>query len=430
MIKETEYKKRRKKLAKKLLNNSVTLLTSAEPKVRSNDTNYPYRQDSNFYYLTGFKEDNASLVFIKLDNKTKTILFVQKKDAQEELWNGKRLGEFEAKKRFLVDEIRVSSSLKESLEELCKDKENLYFDFSIETPKIKKSLKRSFAAHYDISPFIKQMRLIKSKSEMEIIKKAIKITKKAHHDAMKFNKCGKGENELLAKIEYIFKKNGAYSDAYTSIVACGDSANTLHYISNDKELKNKELILIDAGCEYNYYASDITRTIPVDGKFTEAQRELYELVLDTQEQVIKMIKPNVLRSELQKKAENLLVDGMLKLGILRGKRDKLIKKLKHKKYYPHGIGHWMGLDVHDAAPYLDADKKEIALRKNMVLTIEPGIYISKDDKSVPKRFRGIGIRIEDDILVTKNSHKNLSKKIVKGVKEIEAKSNSSLCISN
>jgi len=419
MIKEAEYKKRRAKLAKKLLNDSVTFLFSAESKVRSNDTNYPYRQDSNFYYLTGFKEDNACLVFIKFEKKTKTVLFVQKKDAQEELWNGKRLGEIEAKKRFLVDEVRVSSSFKENIKELCEDKKNLYYDFSGETPKINKSLKRNFIAHFDVSVFIKKMRLIKSKAEIKLIKKAIKITKKAHHDAMKFKKIGSGENELLAKIEYIFKKNGAYSDAYTSIVACGDSANTLHYISNDKDLKKGELILIDAGCEYNYYASDITRTIPVEGKFTKAQRELYELVLSTQEQVIKMIKPKILRSELQKKAEILLVDGMIKLGIIRGKRDKLVKNLVHKKYYPHGIGHWMGLDVHDEAPYLDANKKEIALKKGMVLTIEPGIYISKDDKSVPKRFRGIGIRIEDDILVTKNSHKNLSYKIAKTIKEIE-----------
>jgi len=422
MIKEAEYKKRRAKLVKKLLNNSVTLLFSAEPKVRSNDTNYPYRQDSNFYYLTGFKEDNACLVFLKSRKQTKTILFMQKKDAQEELWNGKRLGELEAKKRFLVDEVRVSSSFKESIKELCMDKENLYYDFTKETPKIKKRLKRTFTTRRDISIFIKQMRLIKSKAEIKLIKKAIKITKKAHHDAMKFKKIGSGENKLLAKIEYTFKKNGAYSDAYTSIVACGDSANILHYISNDKDLEKRELILIDAGCEYDYYASDITRTIPVDGKFTKAQRELYELVLDTQKQVIKMIKPNILRSELQRKAEILLVDGMIKLGIMKGKRDKLVKNLVHKKYYPHGIGHWMGLDVHDAAPYLDANKKEIPLRKNMVLTIEPGIYVNKDDKSVPKKFRGIGIRIEDDILVTKKSHKNLSRKILKSIKEIEAKS--------
>ncbi|MCK9492283.1 MAG: aminopeptidase P N-terminal domain-containing protein [Sulfurimonas sp.] len=422
MIKESEYKKRRTKLAKKLSNNSVALLFSAKAKVRSNDTNYLYRQDSNFYYLTGFKEDNACLVFLKSRKKIKTILFVQKKDAQEELWNGKRLGVVEAKKRFLFDEVRVSSDLKKSVKEFCKDKENLYFDFTKETPKIKKSVKRNFIAHYDISIFIKEMRLIKSKAEIKFIKKAIKITKKAHHNAMKFKKIGSGENELLAKIEYTFKKNGAYSDAYTSIVACGDSANTLHYISNNKDLKNKELILIDAGCEYDYYASDITRTIPVNGKFTKAQRDLYELVLDTQKKVIEMIKPKILRSDLQKKAEILLVDGMIKLGIMSGKRNKLIKKLAHKKYYPHGIGHWMGLDVHDEAPYFDKNKKEIALRENMILTIEPGIYISKDDKNVPKKFRGIGIRIEDDIQVTKRSHKNLSKKIAKSIEEVEAKS--------
>lgn len=426
MISEMEYKKRRDRLGKKLLNNSVALLRSAKPKVRSNDTNYPYRQDSNFYYLTGFKEDNASLVFIKSDKKTKTILFVQKKDAQDELWNGKRLGEIEAKKRFKVDEVRVSSDFKESIKEFCKDKKNLYYDFSKDSTKIKKSLKNTFRAHYDLSLFIKEMRLIKSKAEIQLIKKAIKITKKAHHKAMKSNKVGSDENKLLAKIEYIFKKNGAYSDAYTSIVACGDSANTLHYISNDKDLNKRELILIDAGCEYEYYASDITRTIPVDGKFTKAQRELYELVLDTQKKVIKMIKPKVLRSELQKRAETLLVDGMIRLGIMKGKRAKLIKNLKHKKYYPHGIGHWMGLDVHDEAPYFYKNKKEIPLRESMVLTIEPGIYISKYDKSVPKRFRGIGIRIEDDILVTKRSHKNLSASIAKSIEEIEAKSGSDL----
>lgn len=429
MIKEAEYKKRRDKLTNKLLDSSVAIIFSAKPKKRSNDTNYPYRQDSNFYYLTGFKEDNTCLVILKSKNKSKTILFVQKKDAQEELWNGKRLGEIEAKKRFLVDEVMISNNFKKSIKELCEGKKNIYYDFKNEIPKLKKSLRKSFYAHYDLASFVREMRLVKSNAEIKLIKKAIDITAKTHHNAMRFDKRGSNENALLSEIEYSFKKNGAYSDAYTSIVACGDSANTLHYISNDKELKSRELILIDAGCEYEYYASDITRTIPVDGKFTKPQRELYALVLQVQEEVIKMIKPDILRSDLQKKAENLLVDGMIKLGIMKGNRDKLIKNLKHKKYYPHGIGHWMGLDVHDDAPYIGRDKKEIPLRKNMILTIEPGLYLSKDDKSVPKRFRGIGIRIEDDILVTNKSHKNLSSKIAKSIKEIEAKSytdNSSL----
>jgi Xaa-Pro aminopeptidase len=419
VIKESEYKKRRDSLSKKLAKNSLTILFSTENKTRSNDTDYPYRQNSNFYYLTGFKEDNSALVILKGKKDTKTILFVQHKDEVYELWNGKRLGEVEAKSRFLVDLVIVSKDFKKSIKKLSKDKKHLCYDFTGKLSRAKKLLKNSFKSHKDISSLIGEMRLIKSKPEIEQIKKAISITKVAHHKAMAFNKKDKNEYELLASIEYSFKNNGAYSDAYTSIVACGNSANTLHYISNDKPLVDGELILIDAGCEYDYYASDITRTIPVNGKFSKAQKDLYNVILDTQYKIIKMIKPGVLRTDLQKEAEILLTKGMIRLGILKGKYKKLIKAHEHKKYYPHGIGHWMGLDVHDEAPYLDADKKEIALKKDMVLTIEPGIYISKDDKSVPKRFRGIGIRIEDDILVTKKSNNNLSKEIAKTIKEIE-----------
>jgi len=389
VILESEYKRRRDFVAKKLAKNSIAIVSSSKHKTRSNDTDYPYRQNSNFYYLTGFKEDNSHLVFIKKKKQTKCLLYVQKKDKVDELWNGKRLGKSKAKKRFLVDEVKLSENFKKS-----------------------KKAK-------DISSLIAQMRLIKSKSEIKLIKKAISITREAHHEAMRFDKKDKYEYELQAEIEYIFKKNGSYSDAYSSIVASGDSANTLHYISNNKPLVDKTLILIDAGCEYDYYASDITRTIPVSGKFSKPQKELYNLVLDTQLKIIKMIKPGALRTKLQKKAEILLTKGMIKLGILKGNYKKLIKKQKHKKYYPHGIGHWMGLDVHDAAPYKDNNGDEIALKKGMILTIEPGIYISKSDKKVPKRFRGIGIRIEDDILVIKDGYENLSQKIAKTVQEIE-----------
>ncbi|MFT5835280.1 MAG: Xaa-Pro aminopeptidase [Sulfurimonas sp.] len=419
MIKESEYKKRRETLAKKLSKNSITILFSANNKTRSNDTNYPYRQNSNFYYLTGFKEDNSFLVILKGKKDVKTILFLQHKDEVYELWNGKRLGEEKAKKRFLVDLVLLSKDFKNSIKELSTNMKYIYTDFNEKMPKAKKFLKDNFSVHKDIAPLIGEMRLIKSKSEIKLIQKAIKITKLAHHKAMSINKKDKNEYELLASIEYNFKKNGAYSDAYTSIVACGDSANTLHYISNDKPLVDGELILIDAGCEYEYYASDITRTIPVSGTFSIAQKDLYNMILETQYKIIQMIKPDVLRTDLQKQAEILLTKGLISLGILKGNFKKLIEGQEHKKYYPHGIGHWMGLDVHDEAPYLDLDKKEIALKKGMVLTIEPGIYISKDDMNVPKRFRGIGIRIEDDILVTKKSYKNLSSKIVKTIKEIE-----------
>ena len=422
MILEKEYKKRRDTLAKKLSKDSISVLFSSTYQTRSNDTEYPYRQNSDFYYLTGFKEDNSALVFIKTKNSVKTILFVQKKELQLELWNGKRLGKVEAKKRFSVDDVYVSDSLKKRLKEYLISKEDLYLDINSKDKRVKKLLKLSkeVKTHHNLLPLIHNMRLIKSSSEIQLIKKAIEITKSAHHKIMRSKKVGKSENDVLAEIEYEFKSNGAYSDAYTSIVASGNSANTLHYIENNRPLIENELILIDAGCEYQYYASDITRTIPVNAKFTKSQKELYNLVLNTQLKIIDKIKPGTKRSELQKKTEVLLTKGMIKLGILKGNYKKLIKKNIHKKYYPHGIGHWMGLDVHDQAPYKDVNGDEIPLAKNMVLTIEPGLYIDKDDNSVPKKYRGIGIRIEDDILVTKDGYKNLSKKIVKTIKDIES----------
>lgn len=421
MIKESEYKKRRDTLAKKMSKDSVAVIFSAEPATRSHDTHHPYRQDSNFYYLSGFKEDNAAILFIKTKDKLRTMLFVQKKDKTLELWNGERLGVKEAKKSFLVDEVYESDDFKKRFKEFIKGKKTIYCELGSKKIELKKVLKltKDFETRHDIIPLIQRMRLFKSAAEIELIKESIAITAKAHHRAMSVNKKGRFEYELQAEIEHEFKINAAYSDAYTSIVACGNSANTLHYIKNDKLLADGELILIDAGCEHNYYASDITRTIPVNGKFTQAQKELYNLVLDTQLRVISMIKPFIKRSHLQESAEIMLTKGMVELGILKGSYKKLIKLQKHKKYYPHGIGHWMGIDVHDPAPYRDDKHREIPLQKGMVLTIEPGIYIDKDDKSVPKKYRGIGIRIEDDILITKDGYENLSSAIAKTVDEIE-----------
>lgn len=424
MIIEREYRDRREKLGKELAKKSITVLWSSSYQTRSNDTEFPFRQNSNFYYLTGFKEDNSSLIILKSKRKIKTILFVQKKDKLLELWNGKRLGVKKAKKRFLIDEIYSIDSFDEKIKEYINDRDSFYYDFSREREfsiKLKKELK-NIGNHKDISYPIGLMRIIKSAAEIELIQKAIDITALAHKQAVDFNKRDKKEYQLQAELEYIFKKNGAYSDAYSSIVACGNSANTLHYIDNNKPLIDNELILIDAGCEYQYYASDITRTIPVNGVFTLAQQELYNMVLDVQLKIIQMIKPNVKRTDLQKKAVELLTQGMIELNILAGDRKKLIKDQSYKKYYPHGIGHWMGLDVHDEAPYrYKKSNKEILLQKGMVLTIEPGIYIDKNDKDVPIKYRGIGIRIEDDILVTKNGFKNLSQKIGKSVEEISVK---------
>ncbi|MFK5937784.1 MAG: aminopeptidase P N-terminal domain-containing protein [Sulfurimonas sp.] len=422
MITESEYKKRRERLVSSLSKNSLGIVFSGTYKTRSNDTEFPFRQNSNFYYLTGFTEDNACLIFVKTKKKSKTILLVQKKDKTKELWTGKRLGERKAKRRFLVNEVCTYDKLSDTLKENILEKSQMYYDFDLDYSKVKilKRYAKNLSAYKNIAKPIEAMRLLKSKAEIQLIKDALSITKEAHHKAMQFSKKTEFEYELQAEIEYIFKKNAAFSDAYTSIVACGNAANTLHYVSNNQKLFSGDLILIDAGCEYNYYASDITRTIPVSGKFSQAQKELYEMVLDVELSIINMIKSGVKRSKLQKKSEELLCKGMISLGILKGKPKDLIKKKAHKKYYPHGIGHWMGIDVHDQCPYKDKKGKEIPLKEGMVMTIEPGIYIDEKDKSVPKKYRGIGIRIEDDILVTSWGFENLSKDIAKTISEIES----------
>jgi len=422
MIKEKEYKKRRDTLTSKLAKNSVAVLFSSSYKTRSNDTEYPFRQNSNYYYLSGFVEDKSCLVFIKGIKKVKTILFVHKKDKTQELWNGKRLGAIAARKRFLVDEVCEYQDFSLKLQEYVSGKKTLYYDFDLEYSKVKilKRHSKIIRSFENISPYVQKMRLIKSKAEIALIKKAISITRNAHYQAIRKAPSLNYEYQLQAEIEYEFKRHGAYSDAYTSIIACANSANTLHYINNNKKLLKGELILIDAGCEYQYYASDITRTIPASGRYTKPQIKLYNMVLDVQLEIIKMIKPGVKRSWLQTKASELLSKGMIELGILKGSLKNVMKHELYKKYYPHGIGHWMGIDVHDEAPYKYENGKEIPLKKGMVLTIEPGIYIDENDKDVPKKFRGIGIRIEDDILITKKACKNLSSKIVKSVEEVEA----------
>ncbi|MBA1437565.1 MAG: aminopeptidase P N-terminal domain-containing protein [Epsilonproteobacteria bacterium] len=423
MITQKEFYQRRQKFAKKMADNSLAVFVSSKPKIRSNDTEYPYRQDSNFYYLTGFKEDNAALLFIKRNKKVKVVLFVEKKDPKMELWTGKRVGVKRAKKEFIVDAVQGSDTFCDTVLQNSDGIKCLYYDLKVEDTRIQelqKQLSPKLLSYKDGAKIAEAMRLIKSPAEIKLIKKALGITKKAHHRAMKLAQKLSYEYELQAEFEYIFTKKGAYSDAYTTIVASGDNANTLHYINNDKPLKSGEMILIDAGCEYEYYASDITRTIPKNGKFTKEQKELYEVVLDVQKKIINMMKPGVLRSDLQKESERLLCEAMVQLGILKGDVKKLLKKQKHKKYYPHGIGHYMGLDVHDQNPYKDKKGKEIPLQAGMVLTIEPGIYLPKDDKKIPKKYRGIGIRIEDNILVTKKGYKNLSSGIIKEVEDIEA----------
>ncbi len=428
---ETVYKVRRDRLLE-MMDDGVAVLSTATMQTRSNDTEYPFRPNSDFYYLTGFDEDNCIVILSRKGDQSKTVLFVQEKVPEMELWTGKRLGVEAAKKHFNVDEVHSVDDYEELLKELLKEQSLLYFDlFSDDAnyTKLKtaarkmlhtRGVTRSPRTFSDITKLTQQMRLHKSVEEIGLIREALSITAQAHHHAMKTCTPGMMEFQLQAEYEYFFKKEGAYSDAYTTIIAGGDNANTLHYIKNDQALKAGELVLVDAGCEYGFYASDITRTYPVDGTFTPAQREVYEMVLDVQLQIIAAIEPKGSKKALQTLSEKLLTEGMVRLGILEGEVESLMETKRHKEYYPHGIGHWLGIDVHDPCPYSDDMGEEILFAAGMILTVEPGVYLPQDDERIPEKYRGIGIRIEDDILVTETGCENLSAAIAKTVDEIEA----------
>lgn len=427
---ETTYKSRRDALLG-LMQEGVAVIGAASQKVRTNDTEYPYRQDSDFHYLTGFEEDNAVLVLVRSAQEMKAVLFVQPKDEKMELWTGKRLGVDAAKERFEVQSVESVEDFAQKLPELMQNLPTLYGEIFgdkqwfadarsvADKLRHKRETKRPVTRLLDVTALTRRMRLIKSDEEIALIREGLVITTAAHHHAMRLCRPGMMEYEVQAEYEYMFTKHGAYSDAYTTIVAGGDHANTLHYIKNDAPLRDGDLVLIDAGCELKNYATDITRTFPVNGKFTPAQKEVYEAVLEVQVSVISQIGPGVLKSELQKNAEWLLCSKMVELGILNGDIDALIEAKEHKRYFPHGIGHWMGIDVHDPAPYYDDEGNEIPFEPGMILTIEPGIYLPDGDDAVPEQYRGIGIRIEDDILVTASGCENLSSAVVKQVDEIE-----------
>ncbi len=414
-----------------MMDEGVAVLSTATMQRRSNDTEYPFRPNSDFYYLTGFEEDNSVVVLCKKGDEHKTVLFVQEKVPEMELWTGKRLGVDAAQTCFDFNEVYGMESFEEQIKVLLKEQTLLYFPLFDENSvytQVKaaantmlhtRGVNRSPRTFSDITKLTQQMRLIKSEEEIALIKEALVITEKAHHQAMNVCQPEMLEYQLQAEYEYIFKKEGAYSDAYTTIIAGGNNANTLHYIKNDQRLKDGELVLVDAGCEFGFYASDITRTYPISGIFTPAQKELYSMVLAVQLKIIAAIKPGGSKKALQALSERLLTEEMVSLGILEGHVKELMDAKTHKKYYPHGIGHWMGLDVHDPCPYSDDNGEEILFIEGMVLTIEPGLYLPETDESVPEKYRGIGIRIEDNILVTKEGCENLSQGIAKTVKEIE-----------
>ncbi len=421
--------------------NSVAIIPAAHEKTRSYDTEFKFQQDPDFYYLTGFPEPDAIAVIDPANKKTPFTLYVRPRDPLMETWYGRREGIEGAKKNFGADRAVSIDKFESDLPKLLDGHEKLYYRFALDDALDRqilqylsgqrvRRLKTAYPPHIIIDPTIitGEMRLHKTPYEVELMQTAATISADAHTLAMKKVKPGMNEGQVEALMEAYMKDKGASGVAYNSIVGGGDNATILHYVENNMPLRDGDLLLIDAGAQFKGYAADITRTFPVNGKFTPAQREVYDVVLDVQLQCIDFTKTGNTVKERQDLSIELLTEGMKKLGLLKGKTKELIKKKAYLQYYMHGVGHYLGLDVHDAGRYFNdqtaKDSKPFA--PGMVLTVEPGLYIPPDDKSAPAKYRGIGIRIEDDVLVTADGNRNLTSGVTKNADEIEelmAKSN-------
>ena len=418
---------------KRLGRDSVAIVSSAREATRSNDTHYRFRQDSDFYYLTGFDEPEAIAVIAPGHPEHPYMLFVRPRDPEREVWDGRRAGVEGAQSEYGADAAFAVDEFDEKLSDLLNGAENLYYRIGNGNPdldeRVISHIRRMRAmgrkgvappqAIIDTGSILHEMRLIKSAEEIEIMQRAADIAAEGHREAMRAARPGMMEYEIEALIEYTFRRNGAAAPAYTSIVGGGANATVLHYVNNDAELKDGDLLLIDAGAEYRGYASDITRTFPVNGRFTDAQRELYELVLESQTACIEMSRPGVSIDELHQRSVEILTEGMVRLGLLQGDVAKLIEEEKYKQFYMHRLGHFLGMDVHDVGRYHQRDESR-RVEPGMVMTVEPGLYVAPDTKDIPEKFLGLGIRIEDDVLITDDGHRVLSSKAPKQVEEIEA----------
>lgn len=415
--------------------NSVAIIPAAHEVTRSYDTEFKFRQDSDFWYLTGFPEPDAIAIIDPNNKRSPYTLYVRPRDPLMETWFGRREGVEGAVKNYGADTALSVERFVSDLPKLLNGRDHLYYRFAVDreldhqilkylTEQRVRRLKTAYPPHtiIDPTPMIGEMRLHKSPEEVELMQISANIAAEAHILAMKKVRPGMNEGQVEALMEAYMKDRGASGVAYNSIVGGGDNATILHYVENNMPLKDGDLLLIDAGAEYKGYASDITRTFPVNGKFTAAQREVYDVVLDVQKKCIEFTVVGNTHAQRQEYSIELLTEGMKKLGLLKGKTKDLIKKKAYLKYYMHGVGHWLGLDVHDAGRYyVDQQAKHSKpYAPGMVLTVEPGIYVSPDDKAAPAKYRGIGIRIEDDVLVTEDGNRNLTAKVTKEADEIEA----------
>jgi len=427
---KTDHKKRRNRLLKTIGKNSVAIIPTASEKTRNRDSEFPFRGDSDLIYLTGFDEPEAIALFIPGRRAGQYILFCREKNPQMEIWNGRRQGTSGAIKNFAADEAYPIDSIDEILPSLLENKERIYYtigkDESLDkrlmgwVNKVRQKSRTGILApqeFFSLDNIIHEMRLIKSSAEISLMRKAAEISSEAHIKAMQACKPNIREHTVEAELAHTFTKYGC-PPAYTSIVGGGENACILHYNENDAILEDGHLLLIDAGAEYNYYASDITRTFPINGKFNAEQKIIYEIVLRAQIAAINKVKPGNHWNQPHDAAVRELTKGLIKIGLLKGDLKQLIKNNAYQKFYMHRTGHWLGMDVHDVGDY-KVDGKWRVLEPGMVLTIEPGLYISSQ-KSVAKKWWDIGIRIEDDVVVTKTGSDVLSKNAPKTIDDIES----------
>ena len=416
---------------RRMQRNSVAIIPAAREATRSNDTHYRFRQDSDFFYLTGFEEPDAIAV-VKPGETHEYVLFVRPRDPEREIWDGRRAGVEGAKSEFGAGEAFPVDEFNEKLTEILNETEVLYYRLGV-NPDLDDRIIREIARMrslnrkpidppqtiIDPATIVHELRVVKSPEELEVMQQAADIAAEAHCEAMKAVRAGMREYEIEALIEQIFRRHGCAGPAYTSIVGAGANATVLHYINNDGELRDGDLLLLDAGAEYKGYASDITRTFPINGRYSPAQRDIYDLVLKAQMSCVEMVRPGVTHDQLKQHSIEVLTEGMVELGLLKGDPEQLIKDKKYEKFYMHGLGHMIGIDVHDVGRYYHG-KESRALEPGVVMTVEPGIYVAADSTDVPEKYLGIGVRIEDDVLCTSNGPRVLTTKVPKQAEEIEA----------
>jgi Xaa-Pro aminopeptidase len=431
MIEPKEYARRRRQLMRMAGPDAIVIVAAAPERVRNNDAHYPYRQDSDFHYLTGFGEPDAVLALVPGREPSETILFCRERDPERERWDGPRAGTEGAVDTFGMDDAFPIDDIDDILPGLIEGRRRVYYHFGRDTEfdlkiigwvnRVRALVRQGAKPPHEfvaLSHLLHDLRLYKSRNELRLMRKSAKIAAEAHVRAMRATQPGMNEHEIEAELLHAFRRHGAVP-SYEPIVGGGANGCVLHYRANNAPLNDGDLLLIDAGAEYACYASDITRTFPVNGRFSAEQRALYDIVLDAQLVAIDEVRPGRSFDAYHQAAVRTITRGLIKLGLLQGSLEKNLREQTYRHFYMHKTGHWLGLDVHDVGDYrIDGEFR--VLEPGMVVTVEPGLYIAPDQKGVPARYRGIGIRIEDDVVVTDAEPEVISAGAPKDAAAIEA----------